>query len=1130
MRKLKNSYWNKFTHLTSSGKQIRDGLKFEDLIEELLRLEYGKAWKRTGKSHDFNRDFHLATDGILEWAECKNYQEPIALDTIAPTLVMAQIFEVNTILFFSYSPINKSAKSKIYSFKKKAQKNVYIYDEQVLDELILKHKRDLPPKFRPQPYHIIRKSSEKLVFVDISFIRTPILGSTLDDRDLQSLETVEKIDYNTVFEIVFLCINESLSDDYEFYIRLHPDFYEDNRYYNIVDCQYTDIDKMVICKRLQAASGDVIRLRFKTNVFRRQLYLPIFKVEIRKAGKVIDSFTTARKLVQNNWVGTTPLLGENYRKIIARLNSYILNNDRLSCMLITGFSGTGKTRLLREALDNLIKFRYRVVSFIGNEKDSVEVIFRELIYFLYEVPRREILQYLEDDILCCTEGDKTKPSYKAYRLASKFSEHQTDEELIQIIETDFDILYEKMSREKIALVIDNVQFFGKPMTHFLYKYVEYGKQQSCKNLSVLVLTVNNDFSGSDTEQLVDYAKEIEKDRPEFKIFKISGFETELNGILFLRELLHVNNDYLVEEFKKIIAKASLNPFCLYQSVYYLYEAGALGSDNDNHSYIISNEIFLNVVERMPDGVQEIIKKRWLAFLARYQLEEETCYSILGMVQILGILSQDQIRHLHLDISVVEQLSKHAFLLQREDKKYQFFHDIIETFFSAYCPQMYLYAVHVLSLQRSERIKEQNIFAYYFSSIFQKNVSEEALMKLCPGFLETNMAHKLAWDYYDRLFSLVLGFQNHDIRWLETLVSICSRLKTLLGLEKSLEYYEKMNEKLNSSTAEELFTTTAFRNYMNAYADLLFHLKRHKDAITYLKSVKQRVPQSDSDSFYALCAMIDNRLLINHREFRDSYHSQQAEQCLKNAWKYTNKITDSHLRDEFTYLNLSDEGYNYYCLAKDKERLLEIWEQCLQFPPERLPEKAMNYYRKKIQIALINQTPHVALTDIEEAREYLNSRSFISEKLIFSSSLSNFECMALLMKNSSAQRDFLKKQLSAAAQLAKMVGTKRDYEFLNMRGIFSCYCKEAENCYYHFREAYHLFYQSDTGLFYEEKRMLLIDNIIIAFRILNMLEKAEEFIGKDVLEQSSQALTCSLDTWQAAGIQRTGDGLFNLPIL
>ena len=157
-------------------------------------------------------------------------------------------------------------------------------------------------------------------------------------------------------------------------------------------------------------------------------------------------------------------------------------------------------------------------------------------------------------------------------------------------------------------------------------------------------------------------------------------------------------------------------------------------------------------------------------------------------------------------------------------------------------------------------------------------------------------------------------------------------------------------------------------------------------------------------------MIDNRLLINHREFRDSYHSQQTEQCLKNAWKYTNKITDSHLRDEFTYLNLSDEGYNYYCLAKDKERLLEIWEQCLQFPPERLPEKAMNYYRKKIQIALINQTPHVALTDIEEAREYLNSRSFISEKLIFSSSLSNFECMALLMKNSSAQRDFLKKQL------------------------------------------------------------------------------------------------------------------------
>ena len=74
MRKLNDSYWDKFTYVDSKNKKIRDGIEFENLIEKLLNIEYGINWKRTGKSHDNNRDFHLTTAAYREWAECKNYK------------------------------------------------------------------------------------------------------------------------------------------------------------------------------------------------------------------------------------------------------------------------------------------------------------------------------------------------------------------------------------------------------------------------------------------------------------------------------------------------------------------------------------------------------------------------------------------------------------------------------------------------------------------------------------------------------------------------------------------------------------------------------------------------------------------------------------------------------------------------------------------------------------------------------------------------------------------------------------------------------------------------------------------------------------------------------------------------
>ena len=101
MKKLLSEYWDKFIETDGNGNKKGNGIEFENLVEFLLNAMYGKEWVRTGGSHDDNRDFWLHLSNQSIWAECKNYANTIAMSTLAPTLVMAEIYEVNEILFFS---------------------------------------------------------------------------------------------------------------------------------------------------------------------------------------------------------------------------------------------------------------------------------------------------------------------------------------------------------------------------------------------------------------------------------------------------------------------------------------------------------------------------------------------------------------------------------------------------------------------------------------------------------------------------------------------------------------------------------------------------------------------------------------------------------------------------------------------------------------------------------------------------------------------------------------------------------------------------------------------------------------------------------------------------------------------
>ena len=115
MHRLNSEYWDKFKKMNKQGELVGDGLAFENLIEALLKAKYGISWNSTLKSHDNNRDFWLLLENEHLWAECKNYQDTIAMNVLAPTLVMAQIYQVNTILFFSQLRVSSAMDMTAYA-------------------------------------------------------------------------------------------------------------------------------------------------------------------------------------------------------------------------------------------------------------------------------------------------------------------------------------------------------------------------------------------------------------------------------------------------------------------------------------------------------------------------------------------------------------------------------------------------------------------------------------------------------------------------------------------------------------------------------------------------------------------------------------------------------------------------------------------------------------------------------------------------------------------------------------------------------------------------------------------------------------------------------------------------------
>lgn len=1146
MKKISSAYWVKFIKKDSDGNEKGNGIEFENLVNCLLVSMYGKKWKGTGGSHDNNRDFWLYSENQHLWAECKNYSNTIAMNILAPTLVMAQIYEVNEILFFSRSVINRFAKNKILAFGEKTNKMVRFFDGVTLEALICTYASELPKKYSPVKYmsdcEIAKLDGS---FVNIYFFQNAVSSVHHALEDFKNYTSAEKIYYNETFSLTFCLLNPFQEDQVDVYIEFMDE--ENERFsfqYFYPTIQPEDKGWYHAC--LKKGEGRAVSLNMRQSVYKPEIMLPRFHISF--AGAQSENrfeWYSEKVIVKSHWVGSTRLIGNNYLKILDDTKHLLVNNPYISSLILTGSSGTGKTRVLTECQNIFLANGYRIISLSGQagqaeqeklEDDLSRYLIKELIAFLYEIPSDEILSLLEEKI-CLPQPDceilECSEVEKAIRLLQLIV-NQTEESLQTVLNKYAAILYEKLSKDKNVLIIDNMQFSGKAFQSFIEGYVSYAVNQQAPNLSILVCVFNTDYMTPKTSELLYNL--LHADMKRCLTATLLGFQEKKQGIFFLQELTRTNLDENEEYFSEIINKISLKPYNLLQVTKYLEELNIVSISPDKKGYIIPNLEKYEALSNISNGITGVIEKRF-AFIYK-DIPERRMKYILSIIYIFDHLDNKLQDIFQINQKELDYLCEKNILREQTLTIYIFDHDIIRNFFYQNNSKDILTCLkYVQNKGIEKKIRRYPIPYLLYRIVIEKDT--DTIIDTGAKVANLILPERIASLFYNCLldaFIELLENQNYEGVYIKYIHQICTFIRQYDGSLKawfrSKEAYDTIQAYYPCALSEDL---KIYRPFIHFCCDIAVQKHMYKQEVEFIEEVLKMcnnahpVGVENQDELNVLRAIMYNRWYISYNT--ESYKQEIVsvrEKLMQESRDYGEKISDPQKRGLIDYLNNSDEGYNYYGYYKDKDKLFSIWDHCTIYIPTLVPEKTLNYYRKTVQYGLIEQDYEKVTAEIDKAMKYLAEGKYSHEPIIFKTFFSMAEVMAKLQHEPETNYFYNARIIDDILQMQQLLDNHKLGDILLLKGVNAYYAKKSDDVYYSFKEAYKHYSAGETSRYWIKKD-LLEENVQYAFTELGIYKAGYDM--SFLPAECRQPLTIfENDQFIASGIQRTGDLHLNLPLI
>lgn len=980
-----------------TGKVYRkhDGQKFEAIIEILLKEMFpGLKWVPTQITNDGNKDFWAVKQGDIYWAECKNYASALELKIIAPTLLMAQLCNADEIYFFSVSPINSNTKKKICYYSQVNKKKVHFICDCVLENLLLQFEKTRA-FFANIPSLSLGDSIPLLPEQYTLILKNPFLNIITNDQILG--QPIEEISLNEIITEHVFVINNS-PDILNFSIKI--DTQNDDLYYfeYLEDCVPSTIGKISDIFSIRPYEVFTKTYNFRVAVYKPELQLPSLQV-IYEDMTDISSENVVKQMIKCESVGIVPLIGEEYETINTMFETNLKSQKRLFVFLCKGKSGVGKTRMLEEAATLLIKNHYHLLNFVGlEENESSFSIIREIVFVLYNITEHMLEEMFFNNNPAGFQQELPTDISASVQLLYALYIHKHN---IKAFLNDYgDIIYEKLSYEKYALIIDNLQYFDEGMLEFIKGMYLYAKNTNRKNAIVLCVTINEDYLNANIpakkiSHLLEKAENI--NYIQFYAPNVTGFSKN-SALLFLKQLLKIKEETYDQYFYELINKANYIPYNIKHYAECLSENKKISSLVNNQRVIHNPASFVAMIDELPEKLEESLNDRWermqYSFCSAHaninieRMENNFLY-ILSCLHIFRHLTYEGLCYVGCKKIYIKYLENFCFIKKVKNRNvyvYKFDHDLIENFFEKIAPNNLWEAEKRLAKQNLIDFEDSYPYVIHYLGLF--NFTDIYT-------LQTNIIYGIDNELPYRLF---LRFQQLSLKMLfkhwETFNDyekcfnlarrICTSIRERFGGRYAHDFYKQLKKFFSKYPVQKLLTITGFSDVLFDTCENYHHMKEYKYVTTiynkYLSAYEEECRIHPTEVNLGILSFIYNRLSIAYKHLQNKRSYELRDWYIDNSLNIAVNLKNRQYYAESLY----DKAAFYYNRVENKEQFIKFCKQsCEEVDNQNIELMYLHNKQRKIRLAFVQGKRDEILKMINEGLDYIEDGEYSEYRFFFS---------------------------------------------------------------------------------------------------------------------------------------------------
>lgn len=1079
------------------------GICFEKLVENLLIAEYGKAvFQGTRASWDGSKDFYYYSHQNKYWAECKNYTSSIDLKVLASTLVMAQLSEIDTILYYSYSAINVNTKAKLLLSASRKGKNVYFYDDTVLEQKIFQYWDCIGEIYFPEfsKEDISFENLEHNIESKCLLYGTPLdLGAAIAEYEVKHLTLFK------MFEMDICIINRTQSNNkinfgFKKLAQLKAQF--------DVYPEYQFRSKTEII--LGPYEGKVIRLWLVP--LKENCTLPNPCINGKSIGLPKNVEFKALQSRRNS-----RLIGKSYDQILTIFKKNVLSdNVKLKICVFYGNSGTGKSKLFQECLNSSKISGYDIVEFgnLNNSKSllSTQDFIQKLLVAIYSISL-DMLEEIIKEIKFQGNNDlfiKKQPEY--HMLADVFS--VTDTVTMQKwINQYIDLIVVKLAKCKFLIAIDNVQFLDNEIIDLLdFICTKLINIKPCN--TKFLFTFNVDYIKKDSKAS-QFLSQYTSDDSLTCAEHITGFKSSQECYEFLQESFSIGEVFQRNDIEYIVKNLNRNPFYLEQMIYWLQEKQVLESREG--SYKISDHIaFDKLIRNIPNTVYKILLERWNYYQKNYKSEIEKVTILFSAIHLYNELTKREIDELKISWEIITELESMGFITI-EDTLYHtsvsFQHDLIDNFFAKIYPS---FSKQAITYENKMNIvlrcsDTRNFMGKLYSDENNCLLTNSQISEI----LSVHVDGRLCYEFYLLVFEKILDNFEHNYSDNKTMC-INNIYQAMVFIHDILGNYvmEKNTDKLlyKLKNIHGLFDCIEYGKLLLYISEAYDSMGKYQEAVRLIKdyldnAFGKQIEKSLSIEQQKIISQIYNRLHVYYRhQVATPLENKDIMDYLNKSSYIANNIQDAVMQ----YVNYSDRGYLYYDLPlsdNNHNKTILYWEKaCNIYEKGNAEAKYINYLRKKTQLSLLEGDSEKAVHAAERGLEEIDISPYAYQQTFFKWWFYHALAEAYLLCYKNENAEAIEKSLERANFYSDLLTSNKRFYYLQLKSVYMYYLKRYDNAIELNNEAIKLVESSNYKLKKASIKKQLSEN---------------EFILKSILREPQHNLYSQI---------HTTDGLFNLPCM